>query len=49
MSSGLARYSPALKRWLYILGGILLYSLSLDLFLVGNNIAAGGKIGRAHV
>ena len=49
MSSGLARYSPALKRWLYILGGILLYSLSLDLFLVGNNIAAGGISGLAVV
>ena len=49
MSSGLAQYSPALKRWLYILGGILLYSLSLDLFLVGNNIAAGGISGLAVV
>lgn len=41
--------SPALRAWLYTLGGILLYALSLDLFLVGNNIAAGGISGIAVV
>ena len=47
--SDLSQYVPTVKRWLYVLGGILLYSLSLDLFLVGNNIAAGGISGLAVV
>ena len=37
------------KNGLRILGGILLYALALDLFLVGNNIAAGGISGVAVV
>lgn len=39
----------SVKNWLCILGGILLYALALDLFLVGNNIAAGGISGVAIV
>lgn len=39
----------SLKNWLCILGGIVLYALSLDLFLAGNNIAAGGISGVAVV
>lgn len=38
-----------LKNWLCTLGGTLLYILSLNLFLVGNNIAAGGLSGLAVV
>ena len=40
---------PRLIRGLCTLSGILLYALSLDLFLVGNNIAAGGLSGVAVV
>ncbi|MBR0171645.1 MAG: YitT family protein [Lachnospiraceae bacterium] len=36
-------------RWLYILAGMALYALSLNLFLVGNRIAAGGISGIATV
>lgn len=38
-----------LKNWCCILGGILMYALALDLFLVGNSIAAGGISGIAIV
>lgn len=37
------------KRWGCVLGGILMYALALDLFLVGNQIAAGGISGIAVV
>lgn len=47
--SSLSQYSPAFKRLFYVLGGIVMYSLALDLFLVGNNIAAGGISGLAIV
>lgn len=47
--SSLSQYAPTLKRMLYVLGGIVMYSLALDLFLVGNNIAAGGISGLAIV
>lgn len=40
---------PHVKNLLCTLGGILMYSLALDLFLVGNNIAAGGISGIAIV
>lgn len=36
-------------RVLCTLGGILMYALALDLFLVGNNIAAGGFSGLAII
>ncbi|MBQ6903723.1 MAG: YitT family protein [Lachnospiraceae bacterium] len=36
-------------RWFYTLAGIVLYSLSMNLFLVGNRIAAGGVSGIATV
>lgn len=38
-----------LRNWLYTLGGTFLYVLSLNLFLVPNNIAAGGLSGLAIV
>lgn len=37
------------KTWIYLCGGNLFYSLSLCLFLTGNNIAAGGLAGIAVV
>ena len=40
---------PAVRNWLCITGGILLYALSLNLFLADNNIAAGGLAGIATV
>ena len=36
-------------RWFYTMAGIVLYSLSMNLFLVGNRIAAGGVSGIATV
>ncbi len=45
----ISKRRAAVKGWLYTLGGILLYALALDLFLVGNNIAAGGISGVAVV
>lgn len=36
-------------RWLFTLAGIVLYSLSMNLFLIGNRIAAGGVSGIATV
>lgn len=38
-----------LRSWGCIFGGILLYALSLNLFLADNNIAAGGLAGIATV
>lgn len=43
------KINPRIRGWLFTLGGILLYALSLDLFLAGNNIAAGGISGIAVV
>lgn len=40
---------PQVKRWCYILGGVVLYAQALNLFLIGNNIAAGGISGIAIV
>ena len=40
---------PQLLRGLYTLIGILMYSLALDLFLIANNIAAGGLSGIAVI
>lgn len=45
----LLKSDSALKNYLCTLGGIALYALSLDLFLVGNDIAAGGLSGLAVV
>ena len=45
--TGISKHSAQIKRWLYVLGGILFYALALDLFLVGNDIAAGGISGLA--
>lgn len=45
----LLRSRSPVKGWLCTIGGILLYALSLDLFLAGNNIAAGGLSGIAVV
>lgn len=45
----LEKIDDRLLRGLCTCGGILLYALSLDLFLVGNNIAAGGLSGIAVV
>ena len=47
--TGISKYRAQIKRWLYVLGGILFYALALDLFLVGNDIAAGGISGLAVV
>ena len=47
--TGISKHSAQIKRWLYVLGGILFYALALDLFLVGNDIAAGGISGLAVV
>ncbi len=43
------KLDPRLLQGLCTLGGIMLYALSLDLFLVGNDIAAGGLSGIAVV
>ncbi len=43
------KIDPRIRGWLFTFGGILLYALSLDLFLAGNNIAAGGISGIAVV
>ena len=40
---------PKLRSWGCMLGGILLYALSLNLFLSDNDIAAGGLAGIATV
>ncbi len=45
----LKRVDPRILRGLCTMGGILLYALALDLFLVGNHIAAGGLSGIAVV
>lgn len=45
----LEKIDSRLLQGLCTLGGILLYALSLDLFLVGNDIAAGGLSGIAVV
>jgi len=45
----LEKIDSRLLRGICTCGGILLYALSLDLFLVGNNIAAGGLSGIAVV
>ncbi|MDE7035563.1 MAG: YitT family protein [Eubacteriales bacterium] len=45
----LKKMDPRFLRGMCTLGGILLYALALDLFLVGNNIAAGGLSGIAVV
>lgn len=39
----------AYLRWLFTFAGIVLYSLSMNLFLIGNRIAAGGVSGIATV
>lgn len=39
----------AVREWGCVFGGILLYALSLNLFLAGNDIAAGGLAGVATV
>lgn len=41
------KISEHTRTWCYICGGNLLYALSLNLFLTGNNIAAGGLAGIA--
>lgn len=45
----LFRTYPAVRNWLCILLSTLLYALSLNLFLAGNDIAAGGLAGIATV
>jgi len=45
----LMKYRSNLKSWCCILAGITMYALALDLFLVGNGIAAGGLSGFAIV
>jgi len=45
----LIKYRSNLKSWCCILAGITMYALALDLFLVGNGIAAGGLSGFAIV
>ena len=37
------------RNWLYIFIGALMYSLAVNLFLSGNNIAAGGVSGIATI
>jgi len=45
----LVRSRSPIKDWAFTIAGILLYALSLDLFMVGSNIAAGGLSGIAVV
>lgn len=46
---GFLKHRPKIKNWLCVFAGIILSALSLDLFLVGNNIVAGGISGIAIV
>lgn len=39
----------SLRHWTFILCGIFLYAIALNMFLAGNNIAAGGLAGIATV
>ena len=43
------KHHPHAKEWAYIVCGCMLYSISLNVFLAGNQIAAGGLGGIATV